>query len=105
MSVAALLRAKAVAASGGQAALAQMGSGAAAFLAASAALPTSNFIDETEATHFRARGISLPLNLPPNTELSVAAAAKQQTSRKRKPEQMVHTDGYHWMKYGQKASL
>ena len=63
---------------------------------------SSSFIDETQTTLWRAQGMFVPPKQA-NSSDTVPVPIKPPTKRKRKPEFVVHNDGYNWIKYGQKV--
>jgi len=62
--------------------------------------PAHQFIhvDETAATLWRANGYVVS-----NSANNKQQVVKETKKRKRKPEYVVHNDGYNWIKYGQKV--
>merc|ERR1712070_1180757 len=64
----------------------------------------SGFIDETEMTRLRSKGVSVPLSMPPNTTL-LDVIKTQPSKKRRKAELIEHSDTYQWKKYGQKTLM
>ena len=68
-----------------------------------ALLPGNKFIDETEATLFRAHGYALPNKASKQVAPSVHKPPMKRKYHRRQP--VVHNDGYDWRKFGQKDLL